>query len=212
MEGLSGGSDPRSRPLWTGHSLIVLPAGADAAAGSGRTPVWIAPGGAFGTGEHPTTGLCLRAIERIFPGPRKVFDIGTGTGILAVAAAKLGAAEVLAVDTDPAAVAAAVENVRLNRVADRVRIREGSLAAVLADVKTGGAAAFAAANILANVIEEMLSAGLAGAVEPGGYLAVSGILTTQTAAVRGSLRMAGCELVAQERSGEWALLLARRSA
>jgi ribosomal protein L11 methyltransferase len=202
--------EPSRQPLWSGHALLVLPPGAEAASDPARITIRIDPAGAFGDGGHPTTRLCLKAIERFFPGPKKVFDVGTGTGILAVAAAKLGAADVLGVDIDPAAVSAAADNVRTNGVADRVRIRAGSLAAVLADAAANGAAAFVAANILSNVIEEMLSAGLAGAVGPGGYLVVSGFLTAQTAAVRARLRMAGLETVAQEREGEWALLAARR--
>jgi ribosomal protein L11 methyltransferase len=122
------------KPVKVTPRLVITPPWEDYRPGPGETVVTIYPGMAFGTGRHPSTLLCLRALEEVWERPLppadrpwQVLDVGTGTGILALAAARLGAG-VLAIDIDPEAVAAALENVRLNNLLDQVLVEETPLA------------------------------------------------------------------------------------
>ncbi|MDP9379774.1 MAG: 50S ribosomal protein L11 methyltransferase [Chloroflexota bacterium] len=161
------------------------------------------PGMAFGTGLHPTTRLCLRAIEeRLRPGVRAL-DLGAGSGILAVLMAKLGAAEVVALDTDPVAVDATHDSAERNGVAGAIRVGQGSLDAA------EGAYGFIAANIIANVIIE-LADGLAEALAPGGALVVSGIIEDRYEEVALSLAAAGLHLADLLREGDWVAIVAEK--
>jgi ribosomal protein L11 methyltransferase len=196
--------------LWIGQRLIVLPAGCACADRGGRIPIWIEAGGSFGTGEHPTTRLCLRAMERHLRAGDSVTDIGTGTGILAVAAAKLGAGGVLAADIDPQAVQNALQNVLRNGVESRIRVIRGSVREVLGEPPARGPAAMVVVNISAGVIEELFSLGLAGSVQPEGLLVLSGFLSMKTPAVRARLQSDGFQLLAREREGEWICLITVR--
>jgi ribosomal protein L11 methyltransferase len=124
------------KPLKVTDRLVIRPPWEEYAAQPGETVITIYPGMAFGTGRHASTLLCLRALEQVWearpPGagsPWQVLDVGTGTGILALTAARYGA-EVLAIDLDPEAVAAALENVRLNNLIDRVWVEETPLASL----------------------------------------------------------------------------------
>ena len=124
------------KPLKVTDRLVIRPPWEEYAAQPGETVITIYPGMAFGTGRHASTLLCLRALEQVWeeqpPGPGspwQVLDVGTGTGILALSAARYGAA-VLAIDLDPEAVAAALENVRLNNLVDRVLVEETPLASL----------------------------------------------------------------------------------
>ncbi len=196
-------------PIWVGRRLAVTPPHVDATIAPGLIPVRIDAGRAFGAGDHPTTQLCLRALERHSRPGDTVLDLGTGTGILAIAAAKLGAGSVLAVDTDPEAVRVARENSAANGVAGLVRVEQGSLAEAR-DGRWGPyEAQVVVANILAGVIVSFFDQGLGHAVAPGGLLIVSGFLQTQTPEVRA--RLAWCELqtLAQEKMGDWVCLIAR---
>lgn len=161
------------------------------------------PGMAFGTGLHPTTRLCLRAIEeRLRPGVRAL-DLGTGSGILAVLMAKLGAAEVVALDTDPVAVDAARDSAGRNGVEGVVRAGQGSL-----DAATG-AFGFIAANIIANVIIE-LAEGLAQSLEPGGALVASGIIEDRYEEAALALAAEGLKLTDLLREGDWVAIVAEK--
>ena len=124
------------KPLKVTDRLVIRPPWEEYAAQPGETVITIYPGMAFGTGRHASTLLCLRALEQVWEeqpprsgSPWQVLDVGTGTGILALAAARWGA-EVLAIDLDPEAVAAALENVRLNNLVDRVWVEETPLASL----------------------------------------------------------------------------------
>jgi ribosomal protein L11 methyltransferase len=159
-----------------------------------RLVIRVEPGMAFGTGTHETTRLCLAAIEKHFRGG-SFLDVGTGTGVLAIAAAKLNpSARVEACDTDPLAVSVAEENARLNGVAGRVEFRVGTVE------DTTASADLVCANLTADVILPLLPA-LLGAT--CGRLVLSGILTTQAAQVAARLMALGVgdyELAAE---GEW---------
>jgi ribosomal protein L11 methyltransferase len=188
---------------------MVIPPQLDLAVEPPLISVRIDPGSAFGTGRHPTTQLCLMAIERHLKPGAVVMDLGTGTGILAIAAAKLDAGRVLAVDTDAEAVRVAQENVAVNGVASRVRVELGSLPQVRAGQWDITQAHVVVANILAHVIVGFFEHGLAQAVAPKGLLIVSGILHSQTPEIRARLPWHGLALLAEERMAEWSCLIAR---
>jgi ribosomal protein L11 methyltransferase len=156
---------------------------------------------AFGTGLHPTTRLCLRLLEREPLDGRRLLDLGCGSGILAIAAAKLGAASVLALDTDPVAVEVAAENVARNGVAAQVQALAGSLpddAPPPFDLIV--------ANIIADVLIDLAPA-LAAALAPGGRLITSGIIESREDEVALALAAAGLHLHSRLREGEWVALL-----
>src|SRR5690606_26457499 len=117
------------RVLRVGERIVVVPSWLEYEAAPGDVVLQLDPGMAFGTGLHPTTQLCLRLLERYARPGLRTLDIGTGSGILAIAAAKLGAGPILALDNDPVAVGVAAENTARNGVADLVSAAEGSLGA-----------------------------------------------------------------------------------
>ncbi len=160
------------------------------------------PGMAFGTGLHPTTQLCVEAIESLMKPGMTVLDLGTGTGILAMVAARLGADHVLGVDIDGDAVQAAANNVRHNALDNRVTIRRGSLADITDRYD------LIVANILAPVIMTMAAAGLADRLKPTGTLVASGILSDQVNEVATGLQAHSLRVNETQTREEWAVLLA----
>jgi ribosomal protein L11 methyltransferase len=173
-----------------------------------RITLVINPGGAFGTGKHETTSLCLAALEaRIKPGDR-VADIGCGSGILAIAAIKLGASEALATDMDPAAIEATLENAETNGVSRFITARlihptdAGALAGQRFDVVV--------ANIYADTLVAM-AADLAGSLAAGGRLILSGIESTRTPGVENAFCGRGLRLIDGHAAGEWAALVFERA-
>jgi len=200
------------QPLRIGRRLMIIPAWLDPALEPDDIAIRLDPGMAFGTGTHPTTQLCLQAIERHLRPGQPMLDLGTGSGILAIAAARLGASAVLALDVDDEAVRVARENTLANGVAGQVRVAAGSLADVLVgqfgDEWKG--APLVVANILARVIVKLLGEGLGETVAPGGLLVVSGILDSQAFEVIAALRAAGLQIAAQEHIEEWVAIIARK--
>lgn len=167
------------------------------------------PGMAFGTGLHPTTQMCLSALPGLVRPGVRVLDVGTGSGILAIAAAKLGAHRVLGVDTDDQAVRAAEENVAQNDVADRVEIAHGSLDGV-SDRNWD----LVVVNILAPIIVDMLRAadqkpGLLDYVNADGRLLLSGIIDAQESTVSQALDDVGAAIVETLRVRDWVALVAQ---
>ena len=194
------------KPLRVGKRLMIIPAWLNPPLEAGDIAIRLDPGMAFGTGTHPTTQLCLAALERHLKPGQTLLDIGTGSGILAIAGAKLGAAQVWAVDIDPEAVRVSSENIIANDVAERVTVATGSLAETLA---TNQQAPVVVANILARILAEMLQAGLANTVQSGGLLILSGILDSQVHEVTAHFPEAGLTLLAQEHIEDWVALIAR---
>jgi ribosomal protein L11 methyltransferase len=172
------------------------------------------PGMAFGTGTHPTTQLCLAALERYVQPGASVLDLGTGSGILAIAAAKLGARPVLGLDIDAEAVRAARENVDANGVGDAVSVELGSLREVIDigdlrfEIRGWG---LVVANILSSIIVRLLDEGLARVVAPGGPLILSGILETQAEEVEQAARQAGLLVSERTQLGDWVAVVARKA-
>jgi ribosomal protein L11 methyltransferase len=195
------------RPVAVGRRLLVCPPwDAPTAPGAeGRIVVLIEPGRAFGTGGHGSTRSCLELLERAVGDgrPSHVLDAGCGSGVLAIAAAQLGVARVDAIDVDPDAVAATVDNARRNGVADRVR---GTLTSIDAWV---GQAPLVVANLLA-AAHLTLAPTLASLVSPRGRLIAGGLLTAEVPAVAGVFAAAGCWLVEVAEDEGWASLLLER--
>jgi len=192
----------RPRPLGT---RFEVRAPGDGAAASGRRVLWLVPGRAFGTGEHPTTCLAAAALERwVRPGAAWL-DLGCGTGVLALVARALGAVPVRAVDVDPEAVAVAREVLAANPGTGPVELGTGSLAAA-ADRRWDG--------IVANIETSFFTApgaatALARALVPGGCLVVSGFLAADADEVAAALAAAGLATVERVRDGEWGASVAR---
>jgi len=194
-------------PRRIGPRLVVTTTWHPVEPGPGDLILVIDPGMAFGTAEHGTTRGCLRLLDwTVVPGER-VLDVGAGSGILAIAAARLGA-EVLAIEGDPLATEALAENVAQNGVADRVRI----------DTRWADAALLAAsgprdgivANIESGVLKPLLDA-FATALRPGGWLILSGILADEWPDMRAAVEARGLRVEAVDEDGEWRSALARRA-
>jgi ribosomal protein L11 methyltransferase len=166
------------------------------------------PGMAFGSGLHPTTRLCLEALEDALRPGQVVLDVGTGSGILSIAAARLGAARVVALDTDPLAVQIARENVALNRVEDVVQVEVGTVQ--IPNSKSQISNHLVVANILAETIMELAPA-LAAHLLPEGVLIASGIIVERAEAVASCLRENGMSPVERRDDGDWVALVARRA-
>jgi ribosomal protein L11 methyltransferase len=208
----------RYHPIPIGHKLIIVPAWLDSP-DAARIPIKIDPGMAFGTGTHPTTQLCLELLESNTPAGGDVIDVGCGSGILSVAALKLGAGFALGVDIDEASVKASRENAQANGIpADQFAIGLGSVAEVVAgrfelpsQDGPGGRvirnAPLVLANILAPIIIRLFDMGLADLVTAGGTLILSGILAEQAAGVIASAEAHGLKLVEKRQAGDWVALL-----
>jgi ribosomal protein L11 methyltransferase len=198
------------RPVPVGRRLLVCPPweATDPALASGRRILLIEPGRAFGTGSHGSTRGCLELLERALDGGVVVraLDVGCGSGILAIAAARLGVSRVDAIDVDPDAVAATEENARRNGVADRLH---ASIAAV--DAWAGPPAPLVLANLL-GAAHLTLAPTLTELTTPGGVLIAGGLLTAEVPAVAGAFAAAGCWLVEVAEHEGWATLLLRRGA
>lgn len=165
------------------------------------------PGMAFGTGTHATTRLCLMSLEDLMQPGLSVLDLGCGSGILAIAAAKLGASQVIAVDIDPVAAQITAENAAINGVSDTIAAQQGSLGTV-----RGSARRFdlLLANILARIIIEMCGEGLGDIVRPGGKAIFSGIINEQVEDVRAALTQAGYAITFVRVEGDWVSIEAVR--
>ena len=192
------------RPLRVGRFWIAPP-WERPRVGAGAHLIQIRPGRAFGTGQHETTQLCLKLLDGLGESPpHRALDIGTGTGILAIAAVRLGVAECLAIDTDPDAVAAARDNVELNRVGRRVRVRVATPAQV---------AEPPFALLLANLLTETHQALLPDyrrLMIPGGRAILGGILTTDEDQMAAALGAHGFDNHERIRKAEWCAFCVER--
>ena len=190
-----------------GERLIIAPSWKLPEDSEGRVVIQIDPGMAFGTGTHETTRLCLEAIERHWRGG-SLLDVGTGTGILAIAAALLApgsrpATKLVAIDVDPQAVEVARENTAINNVSDRIELHEGqprNFAGQGFDVVV--------ANLTAEVIIDLMS-DLAACLAPKGLMILSGILSELAEDVECALVATGFEVTERREAGEWSALIAR---
>jgi len=205
------------QPIEIGEKLMVIPAWVDKTA-KDRIPIYIDPGMAFGTGTHPTTQLCLEMIEFVlheYPTPNTektvtdVIDVGCGSGILSIAALKLGVGRALGVDIDEDAIQSARENAEMNGVLEFVEFEVGSLAEIEAGKFSVRRAPLVVANILAVVNIRLLDEGLGSLLASDGELVLSGILEEQVPDVTAALERNRLQLVSQRQKGDWVALLAK---
>lgn len=196
-------------PIPIGEKLLVLPAWVKQEDLS-RVAVKIDPSMAFGTGTHPSTQLCLELIETYTPAGKPVIDIGCGSGILSIAALKLGASHALSVDIDAAAVKSTCENAQVNGVEELIETGQGSVAEVAAGSYSIRHAPLVLANILAPVLIRLFNGGMADLVEPGGVIIVAGILDEQAESVRLAGEARGLEYIEQRQIGDWVALALRK--
>lgn len=191
------------KPLHVGK-IVVKPSWEDYQAQPGELIVQIDPGMAFGTGNHDTTQLCLEALQELIRGGETVLDVGTGSGILAIAAAKLGAGRVVGLDIDSVAVEVAINNVADEGLNDILTIKRADSPEVF-----DGTADVVVANIIASVIIGMARE-LREKTRVGGVLVVSGIILERAQEVIERLEQVGMRLMSTMQRGEWAAILFTR--
>lgn len=193
------------KPFHAGTHLVVKPTWEPYDPGPEDKIIEIDPGMAFGSGTHETTGMCLSLLEEVITGGEEVIDVGTGSGILAIGAALLGAGHVLAVDIDPDAVRVAEENVRHNHVETSVSVQQGDLLK-----RVSAECDICVANIISDVIIAF-AAPLMSHIRPGGLFICSGIVSMRSDEVQQALTDAGYEILRKETRGEWTAFLSRRN-
>ena len=168
----------------------------------GRVVLRLDPGMAFGTGTHETTALCLRALDELVRGGERMLDIGTGSGILAIAALLLGAKEADGVDIDPMCVRTAGENAERNGVADRFRVRVGNLSE-----QVSGKYQIITANIVANAIIS-LAPSVPALLEQNGVFIASGVIDEREEEVAAAIAATGLVVCQIRRDNGWVCILA----
>ena len=188
------------KPTKISENIVVKPTWEDYCAKDGELIIELDPGMAFGTGTHETTRMCVKALEEFVSPDFTVFDIGTGSGILGIAARKLGAKEVIEVDLDPIAVYAAKENVRLNKL-NNIKVLQGNLMDVVE-----GKADIIVANIIAEVIM-FLCEDVKRFLNPNGKFICSGIILDRRAAVEEKLIEVGYKIIEVKIEGEWVCIV-----
>ena len=191
------------KPLEIGHALLLKPSWIKRQPRQGQAVVVLDPGLSFGTGQHPTTAFCLRELvwRRVPDGRQSFLDIGTGSGLLAIAAAKLGYAPVHAFDFDPEAVRVARANAKANQVAEKLHITRGDLTKL--PTKPARAYDMVGANLISTVLVAERKR-IAARVKPGGTLVVAGILKPEFHLVETAFKSLGFQLIACKREREWA--------
>lgn len=191
------------KPTKVGQRVVVKPTWEDYAMQEGDLIIELDPGMAFGTGTHETTSMCIRELEKYVNKDSKVFDIGCGSGILAIAAAKLGAKEVVAVDLDEVAVKVAKENVLENKVEKSVSVIHGNLTDVIKDK-----ADVIVANIIADIIK-ILAKDVQNFMKEDAIFISSGIILDKVEEVKESLIENGFEIVEVQKLGEWSAIVSK---
>ncbi|HLP18185.1 MAG TPA: 50S ribosomal protein L11 methyltransferase [Bacteroidota bacterium] len=193
------------KPIWVTESLVIAPTWEPVEEAEGRTVIVIDPKMSFGTGYHETTRLMLRMMQTHMPVRTTVLDVGTGTGVLAIAAVKLGACSAIGVDIDEWSADNGNENIERNKLQGSVEIRIGSL-----DVVPESAFDVILANILRSTIIELLP-GMCAKLGSGGMLFLSGLLTEDQAPVESALKAQACTVVEVIRENEWIGITARKN-
>ncbi len=209
------------KPILIGERLLILPAWMDSPEPS-RVAIKIDPGMAFGTGTHPTTQLCLELMEkaifdirdsnaayRISNNEYRVIDVGCGSGILSIAALKLGANRVLGVDIDSDSLVNSRENAKTNEVGEELFLGVGSVSEILSGQFPFKSAPLVVANILAPVIVRLFDVGLADLIEDGGSIILSGILQEQEGDVLRAAQAKRLQLTERCQIGDWVALAMR---
>ena len=202
-------------PILIGKSLVIVPAWMDSPAPD-RVAIKIDPGMAFGTGTHPTTQLCLELMEMATLEIRnsnidfRVIDVGCGSGILSIAAIKLGAVKALGVDIDPGSIVNARENANTNHISDELILDVGSVQEILDGKFAFSKAPLVVANILAPVIIRLFDVGLADLIEGDGAIVLSGILQEQAQSVIEAGQAKSLKMIERKQIGDWVALTMSR--
>ena len=192
------------KPARIAENIVVKPTWESYERQGDEKVIEIDPGMAFGTGTHETTSLCVKMLEKYQKESDKVLDVGCGSGILSIAAALLGAEDVLGVDIDPVAVEVAAENIELNGVANVAKAQYGDLTKGI-DYK----ADIVVANLMADLVM-MLSEDVARHMQPGGLFISSGILVEKEVQVTEHLRSQGFGIVEVREDGGWCCIVCRK--
>lgn len=195
------------RPIEIGEKILIVPSWIEEINNNNRIIIRIDPAMAFGTGTHPSTQLCLQAIEDYLLEGVEIIDLGCGSGILSVAGLLLGARYALAVDTDKQSVLATRKNAELNHVSPHLHVFNGSLAEIIKENYPISKASFVVANILAPVIIRLLSEGLADLKTKDGYIVLAGILDHQKIEVLNACENVGLALTKEYKNGDWIALV-----
>lgn len=192
------------KPVKIGSRLVVKPSWENYTPGPEELVIELDPGMAFGTGTHATTAMALKMLEELLEPGAVVYDVGTGSGILAIAAALLGARQVIAVDNDTVALKAARENVKLNGVEATVRVQQGDLLKGLE-----ATADLVVANIIADALLLLLPQA-ARVLRPGGHIILGGIISPRSAEMLAALGANGFTLIRQDAQRDWVTLAGRK--
>ena len=196
-------------PIPIGQRLMIYPAWVDPPT-STRAIIRINPGMAFGTGTHPSTQLCLQLMERYLPAGGNVIDVGCGSGILSIAAIKLGARHAFGVDIEEESIASANQNAAANHLSGKVDFAKGSLAEIRSGLFNIQQAPLVLANILTHILLRLFDHGLENLVEPGGILILSGILEEQLPELEAKIRGHQLQVIDQGKMDDWVALVLRR--
>ncbi|QUH21117.1 50S ribosomal protein L11 methyltransferase [Alkaliphilus sp. B6464] len=191
------------KPTKIGKDIVIKPTWEQYEAQEGEIIIEMDPGMAFGTGTHETTMMCVQQLEERISKESTVFDIGCGSGILSIVAAKLGAEKVIGVDFDEVAVNVAKKNVVENKVDGAVEIRHGNLMDVVKEK-----ADIVVANIIADIII-LLSKDIKGFLNSDGLFIASGIILDKIDEVEKNLAVNGLEVIQVETLGEWAVIVSK---
>ena len=201
------------KPILIGQRIAVVPAWMDSPEPN-RIAIKIDPGMAFGTGTHPTTQLCLELMEVFFTQSSienrqldTLIDVGCGSGILSIAAIKLGAKSALGVDIDAGSILNARENANTNSIGDELILEVGSVQEILEDKFPFSKAPLVVANILAPVIVRLFDAGLVKLIDEKGAIILSGILQEQAQSVIDAAQKRSLTLKEQRQMGDWVALM-----
>jgi ribosomal protein L11 methyltransferase len=206
------------KPILIGQRLVIVPAWMDSP-DPDRIAIRIDPGMAFGTGTHPTTQLCLELMEKYFDArqqaskidhPLAIIDVGCGSGILSIAAIKLGARLALGVDIDAGSIDNARENANTNSIGEELILGVGSVQEILNGDYPFQRAPLVVANILAPVIIRLFGAGLAELIEDHGAILLSGILQEQAQSVIDAAQAKGLSMDERRQMGDWVALALSR--
>lgn len=192
------------KPIKIGKNILIKPTWEDVDVDENTLLIELDPGMAFGTGTHETTIMCAEALEKYVNSGDLVHDIGCGSGILAVIAAKLGAKKVIGVDLDPICTQVSIENIKINKVEDIVEIRRGNLFEIIK-----GDANVIVSNIIAEVIEEM-TIDLKSYMKDGGIFIASGIIIDKIPQVKNALLENNFTILDIIKRNEWACIISAK--
>lgn len=190
------------KPLEIGEKIVIVPEW-EAYENENRIVIKINPGMAFGTGTHESTYMCLELLERYVKRDDEIFDIGCGSGILAIAALKLGAKRALAVDIDDKCIDASHENASLNNIEDKMDIKKGNLLDVVK-----GRADLIVSNIIAEIIVDEIK-NLKNHMDKGGIFITSGIIKERRQMVIDALEENGFEIIDELEKNNWVAIVGR---